>query len=136
MDHPIVTVAVVALVVRVIFAVGASIVTDRDVIPDEGLYMELGRQIVHGVKPEEWYPGYGQSFYDSLEAFTAPLVFLFRIFGPHQVVGRLFAVAFGVAPAGVTTSIALPFLRRPYAGAAGLIVALAPSQVLFSSVVL
>src|SRR4051812_17147406 len=84
--HPIAGVAIVALAVRVVFAVGSSVVTDRAVIPDEGLYMELGRQIVHGVKPDEWYPGYGQSFYDSLWAFTAPLVFLFKIFGPHEVI--------------------------------------------------
>src|SRR3954447_17608609 len=134
--HPIVGVVVVAALVRILFAVGSTALTGRNVIPDEGLYIELGRQIVGGVKPDEWYPGYGQSFYDSLWAFTAPLVALFKIFGPHAIVGRLFAAVLGAATAGVTTAIALRFLRRPFAVAAGLVVALAPSQVLFSSVVL
>src|SRR3954451_17237634 len=134
--HPIVGVVVVAALVRILFAVGSTALTGRNVIPDAVLYIELGRQIVGGVKPNEWYPGYGQSFYDSLWAFTAPLVALFKIFGPHAIVGRLFAAVLGAATAGVTTAIALRFLRRPFAIAAGLVVALAPSQVLFSSVVL
>src|SRR3954466_10985099 len=134
--HPIVGVVVVAALVRILFAGGSTALTGRNVIPDEGLYIELGRQIVGGVKPDEWYPGYGQSFYDSLWAFTAPLVALFKIFGPHAIVGRPFAAGLGAATAGVTTAIALRFLRRPFAVAAGLVVALAPSQVLFSSVVL
>jgi hypothetical protein len=117
-------------------AVAANLLTDRYTIPDETLYMELGRAIVHGVSPDAWYPGYGQSLYDSIGAFGRPLVVLFQVFGPERLVGQFFSAVVGAAVAGMTVAIALRFLRPSFALVAGLVVALAPSQVLFSSVVL
>jgi hypothetical protein len=134
--HPIAAVVIVALLLRAVLAIGSSVVTDRYVIPDEGLYMAMGRTFVSGRPLESWYPGYGQSFYESLRGFSAPLVFLFEIFGPHPVVGRLFSAVVGAAAAGVTVAIALRFLKPAFAVAAGLVVALTPTQILFSSAVL
>jgi hypothetical protein len=136
MRHPVLTVVVIALTVRVLAAVVTRLVTDTYTIPDETLYLELGRNLINGVKPDEWYPGYGQSFYDSVQVYTAPLVFLFRIFGPDRIVGALFAAVMGTATAGLTTAIGLRFLRVPFAVFAGLVVALMPSQILFSAVTL
>src|SRR4051812_26787619 len=127
---------VFAAAARLAVAIASAIFTDGYLIPDEHLYVDLGTTVVHGKTPEQWYPGYGQSFYDSAWAFNAPLVFLFRIFGPERIVGQLFAVAAGVAAAGITVAIGIRFLRPAFAVLAGAIVALTPSQVLFSSVVL
>jgi hypothetical protein len=127
-------VVAVALLARVTAAVAARLVTDTYTIPDETLYVELGRNVLNGLSPDEWYPGYGQSFRDSISAYTEPLILLFRIFGPDRIVGGLFAAVAGAAGAGLTTAIALRFLRAPFAVLAGLIVALMPSQVLFSAV--
>jgi hypothetical protein len=134
--HPIAAVVIVALLLRAFLAIGSAVVTDRYVIPDEGLYMAMGRTFVSGRPLESWYPGYGQSFYESLRGFNIPLVFLFEIFGPHPVVGRLFSAVVGAAAAGVTVALALRFLRPAFAVAAGLVVALTPTQILFSSAVL
>jgi hypothetical protein len=112
------------------------IVTPRYTIPDETLYLELGRNMIAGISPDKWYPGYGQSFYDSVETFSAPLVLLFRIFGTSRLVGGLFSAVVGAAAAGLTVAIALRYLRPAFALLAGLFVALLPSQVLFSAVVL
>ena len=68
--------------------------------------------------------------------YSAPLAFLFDVFGPYRVYGQGISVAFGVATAAVTTMIALRLVRRPYALCAGLIVALTSSQILWSSVAL
>jgi hypothetical protein len=135
-SHPVASVVAVALLVRAMLAIGSAVVTDRYVIPDEGLYMAMGRTFVSGVPLETWYPGYGQSFYESLLGFNAPLVFLFGLFGADPVVGRLFSAVVGAAAAGITVAIGLRFLRPAFAAAAGLIVAVTPSQVLFSSAVL
>jgi hypothetical protein len=129
-------VIVIALLARIALAIVAVLVTDRYTIPDETLYLELGRNIVHGISPNEWYPGYGQSLYDSIETYSAPLVLIFRVFGSTRLVGALFAAVVGAAAAGVTVAIALRFLRPAFALIAGLVVALVPSQVLFSAVVL
>jgi hypothetical protein len=127
---------VFAAAARLAVAIASAIFTDGYLIPDEHLYVDLGTAVVHGKTPEQWYYGYGQSFYDSTWAFNAPLIFLFRIFGPERIVGQLFAVVAGAATAGVTVAIGLRFLRPAFAVVAGAIVALTPSQVLFSSVVL
>jgi hypothetical protein len=136
MDHPIAFVVAVAFALRAILAIGSAVVTTRFIIPDEGLYMAMGRTFVSGRPLESWYPGYGQSFYESLRGFNAPLVLLFEIFGPHVVVGRLFSAVMGAAAAGVTVAIGLRFLRPAFAVAAGLVIALTPTQILFSSAVL
>jgi hypothetical protein len=135
-EHPIATVVVLALAARVVVAVAAYLLTDRYTIPDEALYMALGRAVVHGVPPDQWYPGYGQWLYDQVGAFSRPLVLLFRVFGPERLVGAFFSAVVGAAVAGVTVAIGLRFLRPAFALLAGVVVALTPSQVLLSSVVL
>ena len=65
-----------------------------------------------------------------------PLVALFWLFGPVRIVAQLFAVLLGALAAAATAAVAGRVLRRSYALAAGLIVALFPSQVLWSSLVL
>jgi hypothetical protein len=134
--HPIAAVVVVALLARVILAVGSHWVTRGYVIPDERLYMELATNASRGIAPDSWYPNYGQSFDDSVRAFSGPLIFLFKVFGPHRVLGQMLAAVAGAAAAGVTVAIGLRFLRPAFAMLAGLVVALTPSQALFSSVVL
>jgi hypothetical protein len=135
-EHPIAAIVLIALLARIAVAVGAVLVTDRYTIPDETLYLELGRNIVHGISPDEWYPGYGQSLYDSIQTYSVPLMSLFCVFGPGRLLGALFSAVVGAACAGVTVAITKQFLRPAFALSAGLIVALLPSQVLFSSVVL
>lgn len=105
-------------------------------IPDEQQYMELAASVAAGRGAEAWFPGYGQSLYDSTAAFMIPLTFLVRLFGDYQLVGQLLSAAFGVLAAVLTTWLALRVVDRRYALLAGVIVALMPSQVLWSSVVL
>jgi hypothetical protein len=105
-------------------------------IPDEGQYVELAATVAAGEPAERWAPGYGQSLYDSTWAFVAPLRFLFDIFGPSRFVGQMWAIALGVATAVATAWIVLRFLGARWGLLAGLVVALFPSQLLWSSVVL
>jgi hypothetical protein len=136
LDHPVAFVALVALVPRLTVAIAPPVVSDRYLIPDEGQYVAMAAAIAHGISPNDWYPGYGQSLYDSTWVFSAPLSAMFEVLGPSRVIGALFSALVGTAVAALTTVIGLSFLRRPFAMAAGLVLALTPSQVLFSSVVL
>ncbi|MCW2990396.1 MAG: hypothetical protein JWM73_990 [Solirubrobacterales bacterium] len=135
-ERPVLTAVLLALLVRVCFAIASFVVNTDYLIPDEVQYIDLARVVVGGHTPEEWFPGYGQSLYDSTGTFMEPLVALFRVFGTSRLVGQLFSAVVGAAVVGGTTFIALRFLRRPYALLAGAVVALMPSQVLFSAVVL
>ncbi|MDP9255705.1 MAG: hypothetical protein M3Q31_04005 [Actinomycetota bacterium] len=137
MEHPVVAVVLLALVARMLVAIASFVLTDGYLIPDEALYVDLGRAVVvHGLTPDQWYPGYGQSFYDSTRTFSGPLVFLFEVFGATRLVGQVFVAFVGTVAAGATVVIALRFLTPAFAALAGIVVALTPSEVLFSSVVL
>ena len=133
--RPMVTVVSVALFVRL---AAALVLWSRGgyTIPDEGQYVELARYVASGRGADAWAHGYGQSLYDSTYAFSGLLTDLFRILGPHRILGQLIATAFGAVTAGVAAWLARRVVTSGWALAAGLLVALVPSQVLWSSVVL
>jgi hypothetical protein len=136
MEHPVAAVLIVAFAARFGLVASWAILSDRFLIPDEGQYVALATAVSGGTSPDEWYPGYGQSLYDSTWVFSAPLTLLFDVLGPSRIMGSLITVVVGAAAAGVTTAIGVRFLRPAFAVLAGLVVALSPSQILFSSVVL
>ena len=133
---PLVTVVAVALGIRLVAAVVLGPLRPGVFIPDEKQYLDLAEFVASGRGAEAWQPGYGQSLYDSTGTFMRPLAALTWLFGPHQLTGQLLAVAFGVVTAVLTYLLAAAIMRREVALAAGLVVALVPSQVLWSSVVL
>ncbi len=61
---------------------------------------------------------------------------IFKAFGNVAFLAQLYVVAFGTATAVLTTKLALAFLSRPGALLAGAFVALLPSQILWSSIVM
>ena len=135
-DHPVLTSFLVALGVRVVFAVLSSLVHEGVLIPDEGQYLTLALAASQGGLTADFWPGYGQSLFDSTRTFMWPLTTLFWLFGPSRLLAQLLPVLFGSVTAATTAAVAGRVVRRSYALTAGLIVALFPSQVLWSSVVL
>jgi hypothetical protein len=134
--HPLAFVALVALVPRLALAIVPAAVSTQYLIPDERQYVSMATAIAHGVSANQWYPGYGQALFDSTWVFSAPLTLMFEVLGPARVIGSLFSAFVGTAVAALTVAIGLRFLRPAFAVGAGVVVALSPSQVLFSSVVL
>lgn len=133
--RPVLTSVVVALGVRVSFALWTFVVHSY-LIPDEIQYVALAKTVASGHTAEQWVQSYGQSLYDSTWAFMAPLTFLFRLLGPSRLWGQLIAVLFGAATAGLAAALTGLVTPRRTALFAGLVVALMPSQVIWSSVVL
>lgn len=134
--HPHMTVLIVAAVARLTTVVAVGPLRAGVVVPDETQYLGLAAAVASGRGAESWQPGYGGALYFSTATFMRPLSALVWIFGPHQLVGQLLAAVFGVATAVLTTLLAIRLVRRRLAVLAGLIVALLPSQVLWSSLVL
>jgi branched-subunit amino acid transport protein len=133
--HPLVAVAATAALVRVVAALVLGL-RPGYVIGDEEQYVTLAEAVANGRTADSWFPGYGQSLYDAVYAFIAPLTALTKIFGPHQIVGQLLAAMFGVLAAVLTARLGRELLNGSWALAAGMLAALMPSQVLWSSVVL
>jgi hypothetical protein len=134
--HPVLTVVLVALVVRAIAALVIAVGHDGYFVPDEGNYVGLAGTVASGHSADSWFPSYGQQLYRTTWPFTATLAFLFRAFGRHRWLGQALAATFGAVTAGATTRLALEFTRARSAVAAGLVVALLPSGVVWSSIVL
>ena len=134
--RPLLATALLAGVPRVLFALSSFVLNGSHLIPDEVQYVTLAKTVVSGHTADSWAHLYGQHLYDSTWSFMAPLVLLFHVFGTSRLVGQLLAVAFGVVAAVATTRLARELVPAGWAIAAGGLVALLPSQILWSSVVL
>ena len=135
-SRPALTSFLVAFVVRFVAAAAINLLHNGVLIPDEGQYLILALFASEGELTPGFWSGYGQALFDSTRAFMWPLTALFWLFGPSRFIAQLVPVLFGAVTAAATTVVARRFLRPEYALIAGLIVALFPSQVLWSSVVL
>ena len=134
--HPVSGSFFISLSIRTAAAVASNLMIDGVLIPDEGQYLLISRLASEGELTSEVWGGYGRSLFDSTRAFTWPLTALFWLFGPHRILGQLLSATFGAISAAAAASLASRFLRPRFALAAGLTVAIFPSQILWSSVVL
>ena len=134
--HPVLSSFVVALSIRVAFALVSGVFHDGLLVLDEGQYLLLAQMRAEGEFAPEFWSGYGQSLFDSTRTFMWPVTALFWIFGPFRIVAQLFVATFGAVTAACAACLASRFLRKEFALGAGLIVAFFPSQILWSSVVL
>jgi hypothetical protein len=134
--RPMLAVFAIALTVRTVAALGIMAFHRGVLIPDEANYLRIaGLAADHRLGPDLW-SGYGQQLYRTTAGFTWPLTALFRLTGDQKIVAQLYVALLGAAAAALATRLASHAVARHWAVAAGLIVALVPSQVLWSSVVL
>jgi hypothetical protein len=132
--HPVLTVLVVAALARTTCAVVLQVGFGGTVFADDTTYLLMATQRAAGATAG--WDDYTRTLYETTKTFTGPLSLLFWLFGPSALLGQLLAGAFGTAAAALTARCALEVVPRGWALAAGLVVALMPSQVLFSSTVL
>lgn len=130
--HPLAFVAVVAAIPRLVVMAGILVLVDGPVFNDVTYYTDWARQVAAG---DYAYFGEG-THWDAVgnAAFVYPIAFLYEIFGPRPLIGALLSVGYGVATAVVVSRLALEVLPRRWAIVPGLIVALLPSLVLWSSI--
>ncbi|SVC96719.1 uncharacterized protein METZ01_LOCUS349573, partial [marine metagenome] len=133
--HPVATVVAAAFVVRTLVAAVLNVTDTWSLAPDAGSYLAVAEAVSSG-RLDSFWPGYGPSLFNSTRSFSAQVAFLFDVFGPYRISGQLVAVLYGSLAAGLTVLLARRLIRPSFALAAGLVVALSPSQVLWSSVVL
>lgn len=132
--HPVLTVVMLAVVARLIVILGLTVAAGGTLFQDDGTYQLMAEQKASG-QTQRW-DAYTRVLYDQTATLLVPLTALFRAFGPSALLGQLLVAAFAVLAAAGVTRVALLSLPAPLAVAAGSVVALMPSQVLFSSVVL
>lgn len=135
-DHPVALPFAVAAVVRVVAAVGITALHHGYVFPDESAYVEFGRVAASGHLTPATDAGYGEILFHEAASFMWPITILFKVFGAHVLVAALWAGLFGAVTAALVAALACRALSHGWATLAGLTVAIFPSQVVWSSVVL
>lgn len=134
LDHPLVAVAIVAVAARVLLAVGVAIAHHGTLFGDDERYLRMARQAADG-DTSSW-DAYLHLLYRRTGSLLWPVTGLFEVFGGVAIVAQLFVAALGTGTAVLTTKLGLEFLSRQAALFAGVAVALLPSQILWSSLVM
>ena len=134
--YPVRTTFVVALTARLMVVISSHVLNRWPLIPDEMGYVELATLAAGGRTNDYCCGGYGNALYESTKLFTWQIHGLVELFGPVVWILQLPAMIFGVATAVLTAWIARKFMSPQWALSVGLVMALMPSAVLLSSVVL
>ncbi len=133
-EHPILTVFVVAFVVRGVVAVGINVLHDGTLFADDRFFFDLAHDKATGADAQ-WDP-YESDLYTRTATFLWPLTGVFIVTGTTLLAGQLLVAIAGAGAAALTTAVGLRALRPPFALFAGLVVAVLPSMVLWSSLTL
>lgn len=133
-DHPVASVLILALSVRLAVIALTLLLPNNYFASDDSTYMELAGGMIDGTKTgwtdQSW------QLYDSAFSFVGPLTAIFWLVGISEVAGQVYVAIVGAATAALATQLAMYYLPRPWALVPGGIIALLPSQVIWSSLVL
>lgn len=125
---------VTALVIR-LGAIGLiALIPDSFVALDDATYSQLAQQMAAG-ESESWSQ-YLRDLYWSTSTFLVPLTGLYWMFGPSEWMGQLLVAAVGAGAVALTVRLAREVLEIRWAWAAGAVLAVLPSQVAWSVVLL
>jgi hypothetical protein len=132
--HPVWGVFLIALAVRVGVAIAIALVHPQNIAPDGIEYSALAAAKASG--HTGGWGAFEHFLYHATLTLVLPLTWLYELFGVHQIAGQLFVALFGAGTAAVVTRLAMEALPRAWSLAAGLIVALLPTQIVWSSLIL
>ena len=131
--HPLLSVFVVALAARVVLALGVFAFHDGALFADDAYFQRLARDMANG-STGHW-ADYDRAVFYATSTFLWPLTVLAKVLSP-VLPGQLMVATVGASAAALTAAIALHVLRAAWAVFAGLVMALLPSLVLWSSLTL
>jgi len=125
----------VAFTIRFSVAVVVAVTRNGYLFPDDRGYLNMASEFANG-HTNTWEMTNTWGLWNINASFLAPIAYLFHYFGSHALIGQTLS-----ALAGATTAAAVAALVHRHTSAiaalfSGLIVAVFPSQVLWSSIVL
>lgn len=132
--RPALAVFIVALALRVSLSLLIASSGQGFFASDDATYHDLASQHASGAT-DKW-DAYSHFLFDATAAFLLPLAFLYELFGPSKPAGQLYVAVLGATTAAVVVHVAREAVPLVPAVLAGLLVAVLPSQVLFSSLIL
>lgn len=132
--HPVLTVFLLALAVRLAAVAAGQLIPESWIANDDSTYSLLAEQMARG-DTNSWSP-YLSMLYSATATFLVPLTALYWLFGPVEWAGQALVAVVGAGVAAVTTRLALEKLPTVWAVSVGGVLALLPSQVAWSAVLL
>jgi hypothetical protein len=132
--RPVLVAFTAALVVRATTAVVIAIGWGGSLFLDDATYSGMAQAAADGRlsslgAQQEW-------LYERTGTLLVPITGLYELLGPVKLAGELYVALLGATTAALTARLALEVVERRFALLAGLLVALLPSQVLWSSIIL
>jgi hypothetical protein len=124
----------IALAVRVLTAVTIAIGWGGSLFLDDASYSRMAAAAADGRLTT--LGSYVEWLYGRTATLLVPITGLYEAFGPVTLAGQLYVAVFGAVAAAATTRLALEMTEWPFAVLAGAVVALLPSQILWSSIVM
>jgi hypothetical protein len=132
--RPVLAVFLIALGLRAIAAVIITAGWGGSLFLDDASYSRLAQAAADGTLDElGYYPGW---LYERTGTLLVPVTGLYEVFGPVKLAGQLYVSVLGAATTALTTRLALELVDRRWALVAGLLLAVLPSQILWSSVIM
>lgn len=131
--HPVATTFCVALALRAFVALLVTLLAGGSLFLDDESYSRMAQDAADGRLSDDPYLDW---LYTRTGVLLWPITALYALLGPVELAGQLYVALLGAAAAALTTRLALEVTSWRWALAAGLTVALLPSQVLWSSLIL
>ncbi len=132
--HPVLAVFAVALVARVGAAVLIAAVSGGTLFSDDVVYSQMAAEAAAG-ETASW-SAYQHALFRYSAAFLIPVTAVYEVVGPFPLAAQLVVAVAGATAAGLAARLAWEVVDAWWALAAGLVVALLPSQILWSSLIL
>lgn len=132
--HPAFSIFMVAVIARVIAALAVYAVFGQQLVLDDDTYSFMASAKASG-QTESW-DAFTHDLYANTATFMIPLTVLYRLLGAEPAIGQFYVILLGAGAATATTLVAKQIVTARWALVAGMIVALLPSQILFSSLIL
>lgn len=133
-SHPVLSVFLLALFVRISAILLVDLFPTGTFALDDSTYSGMAKDVVEQ-RRASWSP-YTHQLYRATFAFVRPLALVYSVAGGFEMAGEMFVAILGAGVASIVTFIALRFTTSLWALVAGAAVALLPSQVLWSSLLL
>lgn len=132
--HPLWTVLTIALLARWATSLLVLATTGGTLFNDDITYPAMAAAVVEG-RADTW-DQYTEWLYNATATYTIPLTLLYEVFGPVRLVAMVFTGVLGALVPVLAAKLVLETMSRRAALFVGLVLALLPSQVLFSSLTL
>lgn len=132
--HPALSIFVIAVIARIVGALVVHVLFGQQLVLDDDTYSFMASAKASG-QTESW-DAFTHDLYANTATFMIPLTALYKLFGAEPAIGQFYVILLGAGAATATTLVAKQMVGTRWALIAGMIVALLPSQILFSSLIL